>query len=624
MILTESSSRASHPAIENKFIVTTSWDDGHVLDFRVAELLEKYNLQGTFYVAPEAREIDASGRLDKNQIRLLGSRFEIGAHTFSHPNLTRIPHAEAVAEVIKGKEYLEDVLGREITSFCYPYGSFNQRIYRDIKASGFTYARSVRQSEIQTGDPFAAATTVHAYRHLSSPLKTLQAAGFNPVRAMRYLDWSELAITLFDQCRREGGVFHLWGHSWEVDKHGDWGKLEKVFAYIADCREAEYLPNSALGRQPKAKLLIASSYFPPKMGGLERYAAEMAKGAARNGYDVEVITSGESKSIDLEKTGDGLNIHRLPFQFRISGTPISARWFWDARRIIRETRPDIINVHLPVPYLADLVALVAKDTPVIVTCHSGSMKSRGFFLDLIIDIYEKGILPFTLKKADRIICSSEFIRQGFLKKYKNRSVAIHPGVDTAFFKKRSIEPISGKVLFVGDFSTGWKGLDHLVEAIRLVPEARLHVVGKGKSFDAPRTTWHGVLTGDELVAQMQNSQMLVLPSVADSESFGMVLIEAMACGVPVIGTDVGGIPGVISDRENGLLVPPKNPQALAGAISYILNNPAAAAGLVENAYRKVLAEYDWERIIEAYLAELRAATCQFVPAAACDSAIVSR
>ncbi|MDO8736774.1 MAG: glycosyltransferase [Thermoleophilia bacterium] len=606
MILTESSSRASQPAIENKFRITTSWDDGHILDFRVAGLLEKYNLQGTFYVAPESREIDAALRLDEDQIRLLGSRFEIGAHTFSHPNLAKIPRAEAVAEIIKGKEYLEGFLGREITSFCYPYGGFNQQIYREIKRAGFTYARSVRQFETRTGDPFAAATTVHAYPHLSSPLKTMRAAGFNPAKAVKYLDWSELAITLFNKCRRERGVFHLWGHSWEIDKHDDWGKLEKVFAYIADCREAEYLPNSAFGRRPKAKLLIASSYFPPKAGGLERYAGEMAKGAARNGYEVEVITSGESNRIELEETGDGLSIRRLPVQFRISDTPVSARWFWNARRLIRETRPDIINVHLPVPFLADLVAFAAKDTPVIVTCHSGSMKSRGLFLDMIIDIYEKAILPFTLRKADRIICSSEFIRRGFLKKYESRSVSIHPGVDTSLFKRRSVAPISGKVLFVGDFRTGWKGLDYLVDAIRLVPEAELHIVGRGERFDSPRTTWHGVLAGSELVAQIQESQMLVLPSISDSESFGMVLIEAMACGVPVIATDVGGIPDVITDHEDGLLVPPRDPQALAGAISYIIDNPVAAERLAENAYKKVLEEYDWGRIIEAYLMELAA------------------
>ena len=148
------------------------------------------------------------------------------------------------------------------------------------------------------------------------------------------------------------------------------------------------------------------------------------------------------------------------------------------RKLIRDIDPDIINVHLPVPFLADLAALSARGTPLIVTYHSGSMKGRGFVLDLLIDLYEKCALPLILKKADRIICSSEFVRQNFLKKYKFKSVTIHPGVDSSIFKRRNAAPENRKVIFVGDFRTGGKGLDYLREVIRLVPEATLHVVAE--------------------------------------------------------------------------------------------------------------------------------------------------
>ena len=144
MILTESSYRNHDTTKDNQVIITTSWDDGHVKDFRVAELLEKYNLQGTFYVSPEAREIDAGERLNAEQIRLLSQRFDLGAHTYSRPSSDGMSYDEAMEEVIKGKTFLAEVIGKKVTSFCYPYGKYNRKIARGLEKLGFTYARTVR------------------------------------------------------------------------------------------------------------------------------------------------------------------------------------------------------------------------------------------------------------------------------------------------------------------------------------------------------------------------------------------------------------------------------------------------------------------------------------------------
>jgi len=601
MILTEFSYR--NETAPDKLIVTTSWDDGHIKDFRVADLLEKYGLQGTFYVAPESRELAPGDRLGTEQIRELGQRFEIGAHTFSHPDLTKLPLDEALADIDKGRTFLEAATGGQITSFCYPYGKYNRDIARGLRGLGFTYARTVRQFEIREADPLTAGTTVHAYPHRSPLLNFLRTAGFNPLKARHYLDWSVLATDLFDTGLKSGGVFHLWGHSWEVDQHDDWKKLEQVFAYISSRQEVEYVPNTFLGKPPKTRLLIASSYFPPKMGGLERYAGEMAKGAVAAGHDVHVITSGTSRLTE-EVNSEGVKIHRLPVQFKISDTPVSLRWITRVRKLIREINPDVINVHLPVPFLADLAALFAGNTPVIVTYHSGSMKCRGFLLDRAIDFYEKLLLPLSLKKASKIICASEFIRQNFLKKYLDKSMTIYPGVDTSVFQKRTAVPDNRNVIFVGDFRTAGKGLDCLREAIRLVPGTILHVVGKGNQIDSPQTVYHGELFGADLVAQIQDNQVLVLPSVNQSEGFGMVLIEAMACGVPVIGSDIGGISWVVRDHEDGLLVPARDPAALAAAINYIIDNPGAAGKFADRAYEKVTAAYRWETNVDEYLEQI--------------------
>ena len=182
-------------------------------------------------------------------------------------------------------------------------------------------------------------------------------------------------------------------------------------------------------------------------------------------------------------------------------------------------------------------------------------------------------------------------------------MTISPGVDTSLFTRSTRPPEEGSVVFVGDFRTGLKGLDFLREAIQMVPGSTLHIVGKGPRIDSPRTIYHGVLRGEELISRIQNSQVLVQP--ADwPEAYPMVLLEAMACGIPVIGTDIGGIPEIIQDREVGLLVPPGNTQALADAISYVLSNSDKARDFANKAFEKIIAEHQWEGKIREFLTEV--------------------
>jgi len=90
-----------------KVIVTTSWDDGHMLDLKLAELLRKYDLKGTFYVAPLNREFKKEDLMSDYQLRRLSQEFEIGAHTMTHPRLGKISAEEADKEIRESKTYLE-------------------------------------------------------------------------------------------------------------------------------------------------------------------------------------------------------------------------------------------------------------------------------------------------------------------------------------------------------------------------------------------------------------------------------------------------------------------------------------------------------------------------------------
>jgi peptidoglycan-N-acetylglucosamine deacetylase len=229
-------------------VVTTSWDDGHVLDLRVADLLDRYGVAGTFYVAPECVELEPAVRLDSRQIRHLAEGFEIGGHTLTHPRLPELTAEAANREIVDGKEHLEAIIQKPLRSFCYPGGEYRLADRELVQRAGFRIARTVeRFVTTPPGDPLQLATSVHAYRHWRDLPRAIATARRSPGRAAKELwGWDALATGLFDRTLATGGVFHLWGHSWEIDAHDDWGRLESVLAHLGRRPEVEYLVNGEL------------------------------------------------------------------------------------------------------------------------------------------------------------------------------------------------------------------------------------------------------------------------------------------------------------------------------------------------------------------------------------------
>lgn len=224
-------------------LVTTSWDDGHILDIKLSKLLEKYGFKGTFYVSPLDRELKKADRLSDEQILEISNKFEIGAHTMTHPHLTDIGEEDAKTEIIESKKYLENILGKEVKSFCYPAGYY-KNIHKDIvKQAGFLFARNVNRFYTSFSfDHFDARTTIHAYRHYSDAWSILKNVGILNFWKC-YLNWDELAINIFDKLENTGGIFHIWGHSWEIENNKDWNRLEKVLSHISNKSGVQYVNN---------------------------------------------------------------------------------------------------------------------------------------------------------------------------------------------------------------------------------------------------------------------------------------------------------------------------------------------------------------------------------------------
>lgn len=235
--------------MEKKVIVTTSWDDGHKLDLKLAELLNKYGIKGTFYISPKNREFKSEDLLSDEEIIKLNKDFEIGAHTMTHPRLTIISEREAFNEIIDSKKYLEMLLGEKVRCFCYPGGKHNKKIMELVGKAGFYYSRTMKKFEFYPDNNLlSSGTTMEAYRNslITLPLdsvKILAFSHFNFIEFFKSLNWEFLAKKFFDHVEKYGGVYHLWGHSWVIEKSNDWEKIERVLSYISKKIDAKYLTN---------------------------------------------------------------------------------------------------------------------------------------------------------------------------------------------------------------------------------------------------------------------------------------------------------------------------------------------------------------------------------------------
>jgi len=189
-----------------------SVDDGHQLDFKAIELLKKYKLPCTFY-------IPSNSDLTGDEIKEIAKDFEIGGHTVNHRHdLKELSEAEIKSEVEDNKKSLEDLIGREITSFCYPRGRYNDLIKKIVKDAGYIEARTTKVFCIEEPiDPFEKHTTIHCYQR-----KEYQ--GFN---------WLDVAVGKYEEClKKPDSVFHVFFHSWEVEKYDEWDKVEELFKVI--------------------------------------------------------------------------------------------------------------------------------------------------------------------------------------------------------------------------------------------------------------------------------------------------------------------------------------------------------------------------------------------------------
>ena len=231
-------------------VITTSWDDGHPMDLRLAELLARYGLKGTFYIPVADPLVPRMSRAQIREVARMG--MEIGSHTQTHPRIHRLEEAAVLRELRESKAYLEDLLGLEVPAFCYPEGKFSNRNLALIDQAGYKLARTTVGFRTDLGfDPRLMPVGLQFWRHSRRTLLQHALVQRNFRGAANWMrlwkgehDPERLAESMLQHIRKAGGVLHIWGHSWELEQGGLWLALEETLKRMSASGPLFSLTNS--------------------------------------------------------------------------------------------------------------------------------------------------------------------------------------------------------------------------------------------------------------------------------------------------------------------------------------------------------------------------------------------
>jgi phosphatidylinositol alpha-mannosyltransferase len=360
------------------------------------------------------------------------------------------------------------------------------------------------------------------------------------------------------------------------------------------------------------KLALVSPYDFAYPGGVTEHVSHLAEQFLSRGHEVHIIAPSSDDETEPIASLDA-PVHRIgrvmsiPANGSVARITLSLRSYLQAKRLLQEEQFDLIHLHEPMMPALPLTVLRHSGTTNIGTFHAFRNTPLTYF-------YGKPILqPFFRKLHGHIAVSSaarEFVGEYFPADYR----VIPNGIDFPRFNTR-YPPLERlvedrpTVLFVGRLEKR-KGLRFLLRAWPMVlarqPEARLVVVGRGRPLEGykrfvARQGWAesdvmfaGYVPAEDLPRYYQACDVFCAPNTGQ-ESFGIVLLEAMAAGAPIAASDIPGYRDVVSNGEEGLLVERQNPAALADRLCRLLGNPEMRAHMRRVGQQKAR-NYDWPRV----------------------------
>jgi len=366
----------------------------------------------------------------------------------------------------------------------------------------------------------------------------------------------------------------------------------------------------------KIKIAILVPAFPPKvLGGTEIATYNIAKHLGKRGHEVHIITqvNGEQlKGVEEEK----FYVHSIKFR-KVPLLGIIIFWI-KVLFVLKKIRPDIIHAQNLDMGIGGVLAKFFLKTPYVAYGRGTDVYSPW--------IFKNAISKIIIKNAGAVITLTEDMKKEMTKIYKRDISVIPNGLDIKKFNNLSKENIRRVmnisndekiIIFVGRLHPV-KGVEYLIEAMEHIRQndvkTKLIIVGDGtererleklvKKFDLTKNVlFVGRISNEDIPKYMTLSDVLVLPSL--KEGFPNILLEAMASGLPVIATNIGGISEIIKNGENGFLVEPKNSKAIAEKILSLFENNELCKIIIEKNQEDVK-KYNWEDIAEKLEEKYRA------------------
>ncbi|MFX0051758.1 MAG: glycosyltransferase family 4 protein [Candidatus Hodarchaeota archaeon] len=372
------------------------------------------------------------------------------------------------------------------------------------------------------------------------------------------------------------------------------------------------------------RILHISPFFHPSIGGIETFCKELSINTARLGHEVHVITF--TKAEPNDENLDEIVIHRLKPLL----SWFKARFSPKVRNLIKEIHPDIIHIQAPAPITQEFSFV--KGYKYLATYHNDPVLTNRLDYKLVVWLYKQFLYPRFYKEVDRVICPSTSIQQtsNFLKSIPIGKKGVIPnGVDVSVFTptnenkvylRRKLGLTSEKIgIFVGSMEKwhAYKGINVLLTALSKIDEVDITFIFIGDGELRPRyeekahkliemnvVTFLGKVNNKTLIECYQASDFFVLPSIG-VECAPIVLLEAMACGLPIITTNIPGPSDIVKEGINGLTVKPNKPEEICEAIKKLVTDEDKLRRMSINARKFAVEKYDWEKIVEAYIKEYK-------------------
>jgi glycosyltransferase involved in cell wall biosynthesis len=352
----------------------------------------------------------------------------------------------------------------------------------------------------------------------------------------------------------------------------------------------------------KLNIVQVVAYYPPHLGGMENCVQEISERLARNGNQVEVFTSDTGcKNMELEST-DNIKIHYLK-SIEFAHTPIIFSLFF---RLLFLPKNSILHLHISQAFVPEIVYLISKIRNIPYVAHVHLDVDRSGFFGFLLKPYKSIFLKKVLQNASRIICLSINQKNLIANKY-NVSLedidVIPNGVGEEYFvdHKVSMNKVP-HLLFVGRLGSQ-KNIPLLINAVSLLKQdVILDIVGDGekrleiekliKEKNLKNVNLHGVKIGKELIEFYKKSDIFVITS--EKEGLSLSMLEAMAAGLPMVGTDVPGIRDLI--KNVGILIPNSDPHLFAKVLENLISNDNLRKKL-SNKSLEIAKEYKWDKLV---------------------------